>query len=164
MASNASLIVTPFKFRAVTSSPRGKCRSIFLTGGSVSIFLRALFSGSSIDIGDLLIRLPHHDPSAMFPSRFVDLKMSRGWGRARRGISKVSDTYQFSFCVSLAIWSSFPSFSVSRCQFVFELMEWSRAVRKVDGDWRSIPKSLMLKTPGTLELALRFSLASDARP
>lgn len=53
-------MVTPFRFRAVTSSPRGKCRSIFFTGGVVSIFLRADFSGSSSADGDLLIRLQGH--------------------------------------------------------------------------------------------------------
>ena len=31
-------------------------------------------------------------------------------------------------------------------------------------DGRDVPRSLMLKTPGTLELALRFSLTSEARP
>ena len=50
-------MVTPFRFLAVTSSPSGKCRSIFLTGGVVSIFLSAAFSGSSSNAGDLLIRL-----------------------------------------------------------------------------------------------------------
>ena len=48
IASSASFIVTPFRFRAVTSSPRGKCRSIFLTGGVVSIFLSASLS-STVD-------------------------------------------------------------------------------------------------------------------
>jgi hypothetical protein len=33
MASSASLMVTPFMFRATTSSPSGKCRVIFLTLG-----------------------------------------------------------------------------------------------------------------------------------
>jgi hypothetical protein len=45
-------MVTPFRFRAVTSSPSGKWRSIFLTGGIVSIFLRA--SLSSRDDGEVL--------------------------------------------------------------------------------------------------------------
>ena len=40
IASKASLIVTPFRFRAVTSRPVSMCSSILLTGGSVSIFLR----------------------------------------------------------------------------------------------------------------------------
>jgi hypothetical protein len=52
MASSASLIVTPFRFRAETSRPSGKCRSIFLTGGVVRSFLRT--AGSSIVLGDLL--------------------------------------------------------------------------------------------------------------
>lgn len=46
MASRASLIVTPFRFRAVTSRPSGKWRSIFLTGGLVRNFLSASFSSS----------------------------------------------------------------------------------------------------------------------
>ena len=52
MASSASLIVTPLRFRAVTSSPSGKCRSIFLIGGSVSIFFRMSLS-STVD-GEVL--------------------------------------------------------------------------------------------------------------
>lgn len=55
IASIASLIVTPFRFRAVTSRPRGKCRSIFLTGGVVRSFLR--YSLSSMVLGDVLIFL-----------------------------------------------------------------------------------------------------------
>lgn len=55
IASNASLIVTPFRLRAVTSSPNGKCRSIFLTGGSVRNFLSTSFS--SMVLGDVLRRL-----------------------------------------------------------------------------------------------------------
>lgn len=52
MASSASLIVTPFRFRAVTSRPKGKCKSIFLTGGLTSFSLR--ISLSSMVFGDLL--------------------------------------------------------------------------------------------------------------
>lgn len=46
IASSASLTVTPFRFRAVTSSPSGKWRSIFLTGGLVRNFLSASLSSS----------------------------------------------------------------------------------------------------------------------
>ena len=45
-------MVTPLRFRAVTSRPNGKWRSIFLTGGSVSGFLRASLSSS--EAGDVL--------------------------------------------------------------------------------------------------------------
>lgn len=48
-------MVTPLRFRAVTSSPSGKCRSIFFTGGVVSSFLR--ISLSSTVEGDVLIFL-----------------------------------------------------------------------------------------------------------
>ena len=58
MASQASLIVTPLRFRAVTSSPSGKCRSIFLMGGVQRSFFRA--SLSSIVDGEVLSFL---DPS-----------------------------------------------------------------------------------------------------
>lgn len=51
MASKASLIVTPLRFRAVTSKPSGKWRSIFFTGGSVKSFLRMSFS--STVLGDV---------------------------------------------------------------------------------------------------------------
>ena len=51
IASNASLIVTPLRFLAVTSSPSGKCRSIFLTGGFVRNFFRT--SLSSRDAGEV---------------------------------------------------------------------------------------------------------------
>ncbi len=52
MASSASLIVTPLEFRAVTSRPSGKCRSILLTGGLTSFILRMSLS-STVD-GDVL--------------------------------------------------------------------------------------------------------------
>lgn len=52
IASSASLIVTPLRFRAVTSRPRGKWRSIFLTGGVVKNFLSVSFSSSVA--GDVL--------------------------------------------------------------------------------------------------------------
>lgn len=52
MASRASLIVTPFKFRAVTSRPKGKCKSIFFTGGVVRNFFKASLSSSVA--GDVL--------------------------------------------------------------------------------------------------------------
>ena len=51
IASNASLIVTPLRFLAVTSRPSGKCRSIFLTGGFVRNFFRT--SLSSRDAGEV---------------------------------------------------------------------------------------------------------------
>lgn len=66
-------MVTPLRFRADTSSPRGKCRSIFLTGGVVSIFFNALFSGSSSDIGDLLIRLDRHAHQHIFTFTAIQL-------------------------------------------------------------------------------------------
>lgn len=46
IASSASLTVTPFKFRAVTSRPSGKWRSIFFTGGLVRNFFSASLSSS----------------------------------------------------------------------------------------------------------------------
>jgi hypothetical protein len=52
MASSASLIVTPFEFRAVTSRPSGKCRSILLTGGLTRCILRMSLS-STVD-GEVL--------------------------------------------------------------------------------------------------------------
>lgn len=56
IASSASLIVTPFRFRAVTSKPSGKCRSIFLTGGVTRYFFNASFS-SKVD-GEVFNFLP----------------------------------------------------------------------------------------------------------
>lgn len=55
MASSASLIVTPLRLRAVTSRPRGKCRSIFLIGGVVRSFFSSSLS-STVD-GEVLIFL-----------------------------------------------------------------------------------------------------------
>lgn len=57
MASSASLIVTPFMFRAVTSFPSLKWRSIFLTLGFVRGSLR--IAGSSMPLGLWLIFLYH---------------------------------------------------------------------------------------------------------
>lgn len=51
MASSASLMVTPLEFRAVTSNPRGKWRSIFLTGGLMRRSLR--MSLSSMVLGEV---------------------------------------------------------------------------------------------------------------
>lgn len=57
IASRASLMVTPLRFRAVTSRPRGKWRSIFLTGGVTRNLLR--ISLSSIVEGDVFSFLFH---------------------------------------------------------------------------------------------------------
>jgi hypothetical protein len=51
MASSASLMVTPFMFRAVTSRPSGKCRAMDLSLGSVSGIFKT--DGSSTVDGDL---------------------------------------------------------------------------------------------------------------
>jgi hypothetical protein len=51
MASSASLMVTPFMFRAVTSRPSGKCRAMDLSLGSVSGSFKT--SESSTVDGDL---------------------------------------------------------------------------------------------------------------
>ena len=48
IASSASLIVTPFRLRAVTSRPSGKCRSTFLTSGKHNGFFSASLS-STVD-------------------------------------------------------------------------------------------------------------------
>jgi hypothetical protein len=45
-----------------------------LTGGVVSIFFNALFSGSSSDIGDLLIRLGRHIHQHIFTFTIIWLK------------------------------------------------------------------------------------------
>lgn len=81
-------MVTPFRFRAVTSRPSGKWRSIRLTGGVVRSFLRV--SGSPMVAGEVL-------------------------------------SFQFSFCVSGAIVSSLPSFSV--------VADVLMGVQKVGLDW-----------------------------
>jgi hypothetical protein len=52
MASSASLIVTPRRFRAVTSRPSGKCKSILRTNGRQSGFFST--SLSSKVAGDVL--------------------------------------------------------------------------------------------------------------
>lgn len=66
IASRASLIVTPLRFRAVTSRPNGKCRSIFLTGGVTRYFLRA--SLSSRLAGDVLSFLQEMPVNNAVPS------------------------------------------------------------------------------------------------
>ncbi len=80
MASNASLIVTPFMFRAVTSSPVGNRRSIFLTGGSVRCFLSA--SLSSMVLGDVLTFLRAVPSSTSYPSQMGECFVSRAAARA----------------------------------------------------------------------------------
>ena len=49
-------MVTPFRFRAVTSRPSGKCRSIFLTGGVVrNFFSTSLSSNVAGDVFSFLV-------------------------------------------------------------------------------------------------------------
>lgn len=81
-------MVTPFRFRAVTSRPRGKWRSIFLTGGVTRSLLR--ISLSSIEEGDVF--------SFLF--------------RQQQAVcSQETRTYQPVFCVSMAISIGIWSFS-----------------------------------------------------
>jgi hypothetical protein len=105
-------MVTPFRFRAVTSRPRGKCRSIFLTGGVVSIFLSA--SLSSRVAGEVL----------SFLCKVVQRGISKWWSLAggskslwqcagKRYGEKGFGSYQLSFWVSLATCISTPSFSAT---------------------------------------------------
>jgi hypothetical protein len=105
-------MVTPFRFRAVTSRPRGKCRSIFLTGGVVSIFLSA--SLSSRVAGEVL----------SFLCKVVQRGISKWWSltggskslqqyAGRRYGEKGFRSYQLSFWVSLATCISMPSFSAT---------------------------------------------------
>lgn len=68
IASSASLIVTPFEFRAVTSRPSGKCRSILLTGGLTRCSLRMSLS-STVD-GDVL---------SFLDGRLVSGVVLQGW-------------------------------------------------------------------------------------
>lgn len=50
MASRASLMVTPLRLRADTSSPSGKWRSIFLTGGVVKCSFSMLGSSTVLEL------------------------------------------------------------------------------------------------------------------
>lgn len=64
-------------------------------------------------------------------------------------VLEVDVTYQFSFCVSFAICSSLPSFSIS-LSAARSLLCLQYQLSLVD-----LPKSAMLYTPAALELALR---------
>lgn len=88
-------MVTPFRFLAVTSRPKGKCRSIFLTGGSVRCFLR--IDGSSTVLVEVLIFLS----SYQYLNIQADRQPCGGDGM----------NYQLVFCVSGATESFVPSFS-----------------------------------------------------
>ena len=114
MASSASLMVTPFRLRAVTSSPKGKCRSIFLMGGWQRSFLRT--SLSSMDEGAVLSFLHSGRHVSPAPYSSIELTCSASDNDAKLTNTehqpvKNYETYQFSFCVSGAILSSTPSFS-----------------------------------------------------
>jgi hypothetical protein len=94
------LIVTPLMLRAVTSSPNGKCRSIFLIGGLQSSFFSQ--SLSSIVDGEVLIFLKSLSAGAHTTAAAED----------RVRICRSARTYQFNFWVSGAILSSTFSFSL----------------------------------------------------
>lgn len=135
MASSASLIVTPLRFRAVTSSPRGKWRSIFLTGGVVSIFLRC--SLSSTVVGDVLIFLERN-------------RVSRQWCDCG-----VTTWGSLTIPASASPWQS-------EAPFLLPLLRVSGLFRNTR-QRKDIPRSLMFMTPLALELARRcfVSLGGD---
>lgn len=94
MASRASLMVTPLRFRAVTSIPRGKCKSILLTGGLVRCSFK--IEGSSTVEELLLIFLWQY---LVLAYRFFERHHRR------------EATYHPVFCVSTASSRSIPSAS-----------------------------------------------------
>ena len=105
MASKASLIVTPLRLRAVTSRPRGKCRSIFLTGGLVRNFFKASFS--STVAGEVLSFLCNQSIRICYSQEMMtecSVTGSSGYGRLQR--SKRTEfaglwTYRMSLPVQL---------------------------------------------------------------
>ena len=140
IASSASLMVTPFKFRAVTSRPRGKCKSIFFTGGVVRSFFSA--SRSSIVVGDVFNFLCYG--SGIFPTR------------GSMGASALHREHTNSTAVSPL---RFPTPCLPSLLFV-SMQRLHKS--KPDG-----PRSAMLYTPVALELALRWpfdSVGDDERP
>jgi hypothetical protein len=116
MASSASLMVTPFMFRAVTSRPSGKCRAMDLSLGSVSGSFKT--SGSSTVDGDLFSFLLDECVSGVLSHRSYLNESGRRRadhdevGHSAFNKGKMPLTYQLSFWVSIAISIFFPSFSV----------------------------------------------------
>ena len=82
MASRASLMVTPLRYRAVIFMPREVTRSIRLTGGSVRCFVRISLSSTWEE--DVLIFL---DKEAMVSKCGVMGGQGEGWGHTQdRGL------------------------------------------------------------------------------
>ena len=146
IASRASLMVTPLRFRAVTSRPSGKCRSIFLTGGSVSIFLRTSFSSSVA--GDLLSRLKIRQHKLNGSSAGKQLSTTR----LRGGLVAVKVSGLPIQLLRFRCYLEFLAFlfysSVSRTSL-------AKAIGLI-----KLPRSAMLYTPAALELALRCPLTA----
>lgn len=117
MASNASLMVTPFMFRATTSRPSGKCRVIDLSLGSVS----GSFStdGSSTVLGDLFSFLESHLLARVQTKKAGQSYPDHG-GPVDNSAEQLLESdrerlsHQLSFCVSIEMSMCLPSFSVAR--------------------------------------------------
>lgn len=117
MASNASLMVTPFMFRATTSRPSGKCRVIDLSLGSVS----GSFStdGSSTVVGDLFSFLESHLLARVQTKKARHSYPDHGGpddnsAERLRESNGMRLSYQLSFCVSIEMSMCLPSFSMAR--------------------------------------------------
>ena len=142
-------------FLAVTSSPRGKCRSIFLTGGLVSNFLST--AGSSTVLGDEFNFLVHQ-----ISTWSLNGHSGEATDTSTCSMIGADQTYQFSFWVSFAISNSFPSFSIYSSALDYSLLSsWGHSVQ--GGQLLGyLPSSAMLKTPETLELVLRWPIFFSA--
>lgn len=135
-------MVTPLRFRAVTSNPSGKCRSIFLTGGVVSIFLS--MSLSSTVVGDVLIFLY---PFVSRPHGSLGgVRMTRGPSDLPPRRLRILGDLQLNSLSLCALWIgvSKPARLVRRCRTV------------------NVPRSLMFMTPVALELARRCLESLDS--
>lgn len=161
MASMASLMVTPLRFLAVTSIPKGKCRSIFLTGGFVKCILR--IEGSSIDMGLELIFLRKELSASTYS--WQDTTTAKGLrGRIQYGDGDLPPRF-LSLDRKLQL---NPILLCARghmlagllCEGLVTLRLW---VRSVSEEAASLPRSLMFMTPAALELCLLwpFSLGGE---
>lgn len=147
MASNASLMVTPLRFLAVTSSPSGKCRSIFLTGGVVSSFLRMSFS-STVD-GDVFIFLRGGQTCGLMTTmERPDLPPCR--------LCLLCDLQFNPLGLCIAGVSHYEN-----CRMLRGVLSYTE-----EGRQRDLPRSLMFMTPLALELARRclVSLGGGSMP
>lgn len=164
-------MVTPLRLRAVTSRPRGKWRSIFLTRGVQRGFLR--MSGSPRAEGEVLSFLCFREVLMGFEWGWLGggcwLRMKR-WAWSRMVVDGQRHTSSVS--ASLVLFAAlylpflFPQYQFEVIHYVS--LKCQSSIKKTEHVVLNSPRSTILNTPVTLLLARRwkifFSVGDDDKP